>query len=454
VPELGTTSMVSAGCLACGSSACDVIVWPQQTTLAPLALDSSGSLVVGVGIGLVVGLLFAALIHRRISVASRRVGALIQAVRSPADEFSVPPGTPGAIRPLTSSLELAWLRLRQVVERAQREREGTEAVLSGMADGIIVTDARGMVTFINKTQLDRLGTDERRAVGKSFIEVAKDHEMHSLVKQCLACGEAKSGIVEAMPGRRYYGVTATPLPEEGGCVVVLQDLTELRHLEKVRRDFVANVSHELRTPLASLKLLAETLETGGAEDPALVRDYVNRIGVEVDRLTQMVDELGELSLVETGKVVLERGPLDVRAVIERAAGRLEAQAARAGLELVVEVPGDLPQPNGDVRRVEQVLVNLMQNAIKFTAPGGRITLAARKQEERVVVSVADTGTGIAEEDLERIFERFYKADKSRSTRGTGLGLAIARHIVEAHAGALWADSVEGRGSTFYFSLPL
>jgi two-component system phosphate regulon sensor histidine kinase PhoR len=168
----------------------------------------------------------------------------------------------------------------------------------------------------------------------------------------------------------------------------------------------------------------------------------------------MVDELGELSLVETGQVVLECGPVDVRAVLDRTVARLEAQAARAGVDLKLEAPGDLPQPIGDVRRVEQVLVNLMHNAIKFTAPGGRITLGARLDGDRVVVSVADTGTGIAEEDLERIFERFYKTDKSRGSTGTGLGLAIARHIVEAHGGVLWADSVEGKGSTFYFSLPL
>jgi len=421
---------------------------------ALFALDSSGSLLAGVAIGLALGLVITALVCRRISSAARSIGKQIKAVRSPADEFVVPSDTPGAIRPLTSSLELAWLRLREAVARAERERKGIETVLSGIADGIIVTDARGLVTFVNKTQLSRLGTDERRVVGRSFIEVAKDHEMHALVRECLVAGREKKGTVEVMPGRRSYGLTATPLPEDGGCVVVLQDLTELRRLEKVRRDFVANISHELRTPLASLKLLAETLESGGVDDPPLVRDYVGRIGVEVDRLAQMVDELGELSLVETGQVVLERGPVDVRAVMERAAARLEAQAARAGVELVPDVSKDLPQPVGDVRRVEQVLVNLVHNAIKFTAPGGRITLAARMDDEKVVVSVADTGTGIAEEDLERIFERFYKTDKSRSSTGTGLGLAIARHIIEAHAGRLWADSVEGRGSTFYFSLPL
>jgi len=431
-----------------------VVLPPYEGVAAPAALDASGSLTVGVAVGLAIGLVITTLVCRRISSAARSIGKQILAIRSPADEFSVPSGTPGVIRPLTSSLELAWLRLREAVARAEREREGIETVLSGMADGIIVTDARGTVTFVNKTQLSRLGTSEAQAVGRSFIEVAKDHEMHALVKECLAAGEEKTGTVETMPGRRYFGLTATPLPEDGGCVVVLQDLTEIRHLEKVRRDFVANISHELRTPLASLKLLAETLESGGVDDPPLVRDYVGRIGVEVDRLAQMVDELGELSLVETGQVVLERGPVGVRAVVERVAARLEAQAARAGVDLVLDVPKDLPQPVGDVRRVEQVLVNLVHNAIKFTAPGGHIILAARAEVDKVVVSVADTGTGIAEEDLERIFERFYKADKSRSTKGTGLGLAIARHIVEAHAGALWADSVEGRGSTFYFSLPL
>lgn len=419
-----------------------------------LSLGPTESAIAGGLVGLAVGLVLVALVRRGLADSARSVASSLQEIRSPTDEFAMPQDIPGALSPLAHAIELAWWRLREAVARAERERDEMVAVLSRMADGVVVTDARGTVVFINRTQLARLRVPESRVLGRSFIEAVKDHEMHSMVRDCLARRCEVKGIVEVTPGRRFFGVTATPLPDGGGCVVVLQDLTELRRLEKVRRDFVANISHELRTPLASLKLLAETLESGGAEDPALVRDFVGRIGIEVDRLAQMVDELGELSLIETGQVALESEPVNVRTLVERAAGRLEAQAVRAGLGLLLEVPDELPQPPGDARRLEQVLVNLMHNAIKFTPSGGSITLSAKAEDDGVIVSVTDTGAGIAEEELERIFERFYKVDKSRSSRGTGLGLAIARHIVEAHGGSLWAESIEGRGSTFFFSLPL
>lgn len=421
---------------------------------ASFALGQTETIAVGVLVGLAVSLVAFALYRHKLANSAQSLARSLQEINSPADEFSMPLGVSRELSPLAHAIELAWWRLREAVARAERERDDMVAVLSRMADGVVVTDARGTVVFINRTQLARLRLPESRVLGRSFIEAVKDHEIHSMVRDCLSSRCEVKGIVEVLPGRRFFGVTATPLPEDGGCVVVLQDLTELRRLEKVRRDFVANISHELRTPLASLKLLAETLESGGSDDPTLFRDFMGRIGVEVDRLAQMVDELGELSLIETGQVALEREPVNVVALIERAAERLEAQAVRAGLGLLLEVPDNLPQPPGDARRLEQVLVNLMHNAIKFTAAGGSVTLAAKVEDERVVISVADTGTGIAQDELERIFERFYKVDKSRSSRGTGLGLAIARHIVDAHGGSLWAESVEGAGSTFFFSLPL
>jgi len=293
-----------------------------------LSLGPTESAIAGGLVGLGVGLVVVALVRRALADSARSVASSLQEIRSPTDEFAMPQGIPGALSPLAHAIELAWWRLREAVARAERERDEMVAVLSRMADGVVVTDARGTVVFINRTQLARLRVPESRVLGRSFIEAVKDHEMHSMVRDCLSRRCEVKGIVEVTPGRRFFGVTATPLPDGGGCIVVLQDLTELRRLEKVRRDFVANISHELRTPLASLKLLSETLESGGAEDPALVRDFVGRIGIEVDRLAQMVDELGELSLIETGQVALESEPVNVRTLVERAAGRLEAQAVR------------------------------------------------------------------------------------------------------------------------------
>ncbi len=404
---------------------------------------------------LLLGVAVAALLERRRVVAMMRPLVMaIQALASSAGAQSQS-AAPASVDTLIDAVEISGSRFADRLAKAQSERDDLLAVLSAITDGVVVTDSHGTVVFVNRVELARQHLPESRVLGRSFIEVVRDHEMHQLFRQCMATRTEQTGMIESVPGRNFLKVTASPVGLDGGCVVVLQDVTELRRLERVRREFVANISHELRTPLASLKLLAETLEGDGAEEPALVQDYSHRIEVEVDRVAQMVEELGELSLVESGQVTFSREPVNIAALVARAVERLDAQAARAGLHIEVDVPVDLPEPGGDERRLEQVVVSLIHNAIKFTPAGGTIVVRARVEVPgRLTVSVTDTGVGIAPDDLNRIFERFYKADKSRSSKGTGLGLAIARHIIEMHHGALWADSVQGKGSTFSFYLPL
>jgi two-component system phosphate regulon sensor histidine kinase PhoR len=222
----------------------------------------------------------------------------------------------------------------------------------------------------------------------------------------------------------------------------------------VRRDFISNVSHELRTPLASLKALTETLQTGALEDPPAARRFLQRIETEVDALTQMATELLELSRIESGQVPLARRPVEPARLLRIATDRMHAQAERARLNLDCACPPGLPHVHADPARIEQVLVNLIHNAIKFTAPGGHILVSAAPSGEFVQFSVTDTGIGIPSEELARIFERFYRVDRSRTGGGTGLGLSISRHIVEAHSGRIWATSEEGCGSNFLFTLPV
>jgi len=231
-------------------------------------------------------------------------------------------------------------------------------------------------------------------------------------------------------------------------------LTELRRLERVRRDFIANISHELRTPLSNLKLLGETLSEGAVNDPEVAHDFLTKIGVEVDKLSQMVSELAELSRIESGEAPLHKVPADINAIINRAAMRMRALAERSSLSLEIYPAASLPLASVDAERLEQVLVNLMHNAIKFTPPGGRVSIASQLTGDRIELAVCDTGIGISPDDLPRIFERFYKADKSRSSGGTGLGLAIAKHLVKGHGGDIWAESKPSQGTTFRFTLPV
>jgi two-component system phosphate regulon sensor histidine kinase PhoR len=241
--------------------------------------------------------------------------------------------------------------------------------------------------------------------------------------------------------------------ESGELLLVIQDLTNLRRLETMRSDFVANVSHELRRPITSLKAMAETLEEGALNDPVAARDFVARMHREIDGLAQLVNELLALTRIESGAEPLtldRRAPGDLLA---EAARRMGPLAARAGVALLVE-PTSASDVRADADRIEQVLANLVHNAVKFTPRGGTVRLSAVDDDGRVSFSVSDTGAGIEAADLDRVFERFYKADRARSSEGTGLGLAIAKHLVQSHGGRIEARSDgRGKGATFRFTLP-
>ena len=356
-------------------------------------------------------------------------------------------------------------QLSSTIEQRTAERNQMAAVLAYMHDGILITDGMGRIAGVNDAACHLFETTPERAIGRSLIEVTRSHDLHRALHTVLA-GDAGRERLEVEVGRRKVAAVVTAVPGEssGGRgptgLVVLQDMTELNRLERARRDFVANIGHELRTPLASIKLLVETLSVSVEEDPEATQGFLQRIEVEVDGVTQLVRELLELSKIESGQVTLERREVDVRALLEGASGRLRAQAERSSIALNVDVAPGLPKAYADPERVEQVLVNLLHNAIKFNRPGGDVTLRAEPGGEGWIrVSVEDTGAGIPPDDLPRIFERFYKVDKARTggrelEGGTGLGLAIAKHIVQAHGGQIWAESEYGEGSTFYFTLPM
>lgn len=260
-----------------------------------------------------------------------------------------------------------------------------------------------------------------------------------------------------LEGGRVLRVVATPYLKgrQRGHVLILQDLTRLHQLQTVRQDFISNISHELRTPLASLRALVDTLADGALDDPPAAQRFLQRMAIEVDALAQMTEELFELARIESGQAPLRLRAMPAADVIGLGAERLRPQAERANLTLQIDLSGDLPEVVVDPDRVQQVVTNLLHNAIKFTPAGGtiRVSACAEANAGEILVTVQDTGAGIAPDDLPRIFERFYKADRARSSGGAGLGLAIAKHIVQAHGGRIWVESTPGKGSTFCFSLP-
>ncbi len=374
-------------------------------------------------------------------------------------------GELGEIKPLYRRDEIGRLHqafqnmARQVTEQIdelQTERTKLEIVLANMTDGILMVDSEGRVQLMNPAALNLFNTTEDQAYQKTLIEVVRHHQLVELWRTSNITLQQESTTLETSPDRVFLQGIATPLHESlpGMTLMIFQDLTRVRKLETVRRDFVSNVSHELRTPLASLKALAETLQEGALEDPPAARRFLQRMDTEIDNLTQLVQELLELSRIESNRVPLQRVATSPCELTNPAVERMQLQAQRAGLSMRLECAVDLPAVKADPKRIENVLVNLIHNAIKFTPPGGQIVVSAYQERRSMVIAVHDTGVGISSEALPRIFERFYKIDRSRSSGGTGLGLSIARHIVEAHGGRIWAESKENEGSTFFFTLPL
>lgn len=357
-------------------------------------------------------------------------------------------------------LAAACARITRQLEQLRRELHAEEeklaAILEQVSDGLLIVDGEGIIQAMNPSAEALFGVAAEKALGRSLAEALRQHQIVELWQRSQESGEAIRAAIDNAPRRVFLQGIATPLEgrKEGKTALLFQNLTRIRQLESVRRDFVSNISHELRTPLSALKALTETLDEGALEDPPAARRFLAQIQKEVDALSQMVEELLELSRIESGRVPLKIQATQPDEILKQATGRLRLQAERAGLSLEVECPPDLPLIRADATRLEQVISNLLHNAIKFTPAGGNILAKAWQDADEVVFLVQDSGIGIAAEDLPRIFERFYKADRARSGEGTGLGLAIARHLVEAHGGKIWAESVEGEGSRFYFSIPI
>jgi two-component system phosphate regulon sensor histidine kinase PhoR len=352
--------------------------------------------------------------------------------------------------------------LNAQLDNVESNRARLAAVLDQMTDAVLIASAEGRIQFANPAAGALFGPN---LIDRSVTETLRNHQLIQAWQRCQESGEIQIETSEMAAQRRHLQLTVIPDQHApGGSLLVVQDLTRIRHLETIRRDFVSNISHELRTPLASLKALTDTLQDGALSDPEAAPRFISRIATEVDALTQMAQELLDLSRIESGRVELELKYVAPKKLLTSAAERMRMQAERAGLSLDVECPPNLPKVHADEPRIEQVLVNLIHNAVKFTPPGGDICLIAdivpapssqregEAGEGCVRFAVRDSGIGIPSDDVPRIFERFYRVDKSRAGGGTGLGLSISRHLVESHGGRIWAESREEEGSTFYFTL--
>ncbi|MFH1086103.1 MAG: ATP-binding protein [Chloroflexota bacterium] len=416
--------------------------------LAALSRDSRAGIALAVGLALALAVAIAG----RIVSPIRSLTRVVQRMAAGNLSARLLPVSHDEVGQLTEAFSEMAERQRVSLASLSQERAQLAAVLDNMADGVLIASANAVVQLINPAAERILNVPPGTALGRSLAQVVRQHEIIAVWEAAREANSERVELVEVGRQGLFLQVVVTPLSgaEPGTALMILQDLSHVRRLETVRREFVSNISHELRRPLASLKALSETLSDGALEDPDAARPFLQRIDHEVDILTQMTEELLELSRIESGQVPMRLQPIHVRGVVAPVVARLLPQAERANLDLDVELPADLPPVLGDLERLRQVVVNLLHNAIKFTPAGGTIRVAARRAGDEVIVAVSDTGIGITEEALPRIFERLLKGD--RSGQGVGLGLAIARQVVHGHGGRIWAESAEGRGSTFCFSL--
>jgi two-component system, OmpR family, phosphate regulon sensor histidine kinase PhoR len=374
---------------------------------------------------------------------------------------------------LAATLNDTAARLSATIQSLTDERNRSAAILRSMAEGVAVVDAQSRLAFCNEAFAKIWNVDLRDAEGRSAVEVIYQPEVLELIPQALDTEKTLVGEISFGGARpRNFSATVAPItpfetPEapmgshppipRRGVVIVLHEITELRHLEQVRKDFVANVSHELRTPLTAIQGFAETLLTGALEDKANNRRFVEIIGNHAARLARLSNDLLRLSQIEAGKMNADFQMVDLKLLVESSVEAAHPTATQK--KLIIEppnLPPNLPCVRGDANLLRDVLRNLLDNAIQYTPPGGRVEVTAAVDDGFAVVTVSDTGIGIPQSDQTRIFERFYRVDaaRSREVGGTGLGLSIAKHVVEAHGGKIWVESAVGSGSTFHFSVPL
>jgi len=363
------------------------------------------------------------------------------------------------ISDLASALNYMSDEIKNKISRISSEEAKADAVISSMFEGVLLTDKKGAIITINPS-LRKLFMISIPPEGRKPIEVMRSNRIQDIVDKIISEGRriTTEETLTSFSQEKVVRISGSPVVKNGnreGVILVFHDITELRRLENIRRDFVANVSHELRTPLSSIKGYAETLLHGALEDKNNAKDFINIIYKESDRLAKLIDDLLDLSKIESGKIEIMPVPSDIGIITANASAILKKYADDKHIDIEIAPSEDIPKVLADESRLTQVILNLLDNAIKFTQESGRIKITIVKKDGFVQTDISDTGPGIPEKDLPRIFERFYRVDKARSENigGTGLGLSIVKHIVQFHGGEVWASSTLGKGSTFSFTIP-
>jgi len=426
----------------------DQVLWPFRRSLwlaSAAILLLAGAVVVAVS--------------RNFSARIERLTAFSQRVAEGDFRPQAADGTGDALDRLSHSLNQTAARLDRTIRTLTEERNLSSAILGSMVEGVLVVSGAERVAFANQSFAEILDLNVPPQPGSGLVEVVRQTELIEAVRKVLT-GEPRveSEIVTGTLRQHFFAATVASVraTETNGAVLVLHDITDLRKLERVRRDFVANVSHEFRTPLTAIQGFAETLLAGAINDPQNRERFLGIIVEHARRLARLTEDLLMLSKMDADRLELERRRIPVGQFVESCIETASPRAKERDLRLFVDLAEHLPDVAGDRRRLTEVLQNLLDNAIQYTPAGGQIVVSAGAKNGEVIFTVADTGIGIPRADQPRIFERFYRVDvaRSREVGGTGLGLSIAKHLVETHGGRIWVESEVGQGSRFHFSVPI
>jgi two-component system phosphate regulon sensor histidine kinase PhoR len=364
--------------------------------------------------------------------------------RIPTDEMGT---LARAVNAMATSLEAKVAELK-------RDKNRLATILDGMVEGVLVTNEKSEISLVNPALTSMLGV-ENDCVGKTVLECLRNAAVNDAVEKAVAQGVPQEQEITLYVEGEERNVLVHSAPLHAGSVSVFYDVTNIRRLENVRKDFVANVSHELKTPLTCIRGYAETLRSGALEDAASARKFVEKIESNASQLQNLVEDILKLSQIESGRLELAAAPVSLEPLVDAICEEFSELARGKGIDLRIRVAGDIVV-RADPQAFRRILGNLVENALKYTPAGGVVTVAAEVSDGFCRVSVSDTGIGIPEADLPRVFERFYRVDKARSRQmeGTGLGLAIVKHLVQAHGGEVGVTSEIGKGSEFWFTLPL
>ncbi len=364
----------------------------------------------------------------------------------------------GKSRDELSRLDFAVKNVNGKIVQLEKEKSQVQAILDSMVEGVIALDGGAKIAAVNPAATKIFQIADNQAIGRFFLEVIPNNAIYEIITEVLGNGEFLSRELDLVwPARRIFQVNTSPIFEAdqvSGCLLVIHDITEMRRLEAIRSDFVANVSHELKTPLTSIKGFVETLLDGAWKDKENAPHFLEIIRGHTERLNSLINDLLELSFIESGEIKLDKKEFGFKELADKTLLSFKARLNEKNISVGNRIlPGT--KVNGDSGKLEQVLANLIDNAIKFSPEKSNINIYSESIDNRLKIIVEDFGPGIPAKHLPRLFERFYRVDKARSRElgGTGLGLSIVKHLIELHKGIVGVESLEGLGSKFWFIIP-